>query len=310
MRVYTKTGDDGTTGLCSGERVSKSHPQIEAVGTLDELTSHLGNLRSMIQKGPMARELMRIQETLILVMSEIASTRAGKWQQKEDIRFLESCIDSYEEQAGGFTKFILPGGNPVAAQFDIARAVARRAEREVIKCEVVRSDIKKYINRLSDYLYMAARLIDKVFEETMKTNNQTITQELNLEMANSIIERVKAYAVYKGIQVVIAVVSKEGNPISVQAMDDAFVISYELAVKKAFTAAALKMPTHELARLTASGAQFEGLEGMLDAKIVTLGGGCPIKVNGKVIGAVGVSGGAAAEDIDFAQYGAKWTEGV
>ncbi|WP_070001027.1 cob(I)yrinic acid a,c-diamide adenosyltransferase [Cellulosilyticum sp. I15G10I2] len=310
MKIYTQTGDDGTTGLYSGERVPKTHPKIEAVGTLDELTSHLGGIKSIIQKGPIVDELEKIQKSLILLMSEVASSGKGEWQNKQgDIRFLENCIDHYEQQAGSFTKFILPGDNPLSSQVDIARTVARRAERAVARCQDAQTEVRKYINRLSDYLYVAARYIDKVFRETMKTNIQQMHTELNLEQANFLIEKVKEYAAYKGIQVVVAVVSKEGSPISVQVMDNSFVISYELAIKKAFTASALKMPTHELARLTAKGAQFEGLENMLDAKIVTLGGGCPIKVGGIVIGAIGVSGGSAEDDIEFARYGAQCIEG-
>lgn len=311
MKLYTQTGDQGTTSLYSGERVSKNHPQIEAVGTLDELTTQLGAIRSVLRKGAMADEIKSIQKTLVLLMSETASATSGDWQSKEaDIQFLERRIDDYQEQTGSYRGFVLPGDNPISAKFDVARTVARRAERTLIACENLALEVKKYVNRLSDYLYAAGRYVDKVFEETMKSNYQLINEKLDLETANTIIEKVKEYATYKGIAVVIAVVTQEGNPISIQAMDDAFVISYELAIKKAFTSAALKMPTHELGKLTAEGGEFEGLEGMLDAKIITLGGGYPLEMNGKVIGAIGVSGGSAKEDIDFARYGAECLKGV
>lgn len=310
MKIYTKSGDDGTTGLGTGERVSKSHPKVEALGSIDELTSNIGIIRATFREGPLAEELETIQNTLILLMGEVASSNSRAWDTKEaDIAYLEEHIDHYQLKADKFTKFILPGDNPLSAKVDIARTVARRAERALARCENIEIEVKKYINRLADYLYIAARYIDKVFDETVKTKRETVIKGLDLNSANEIIEKVKEYAAYKGIDVVIAVVTKEGNPISVQAMDEAFVVSYELAIKKAFTAAALKMPTHELAKLTAKGAGFEGLEGMLDAKIITLGGGCPIKVNGIVIGAIGVSGGSAEEDIDFARYGAHFVEG-
>ncbi len=306
MKLYTQTGDDGTTGLYSGERVPKTHPKIEAVGTLDELTSHLGSIKSKIQKGPIVYEVETIQKALIGLMREIASSDTRDWPDGQMAScFLEECIDRYQQQTNQFTKFVLPGDNPLSAEFDIIRTVARRSERAVARCENVTSEVKKYINRLSDYLYATARYIDKVFEETMQIKNQQINQPLDLEQANLLIEKVKAYAAYKGIQVVIAIVTKEGSPISVQVMDDSFVVSYELAIKKAFTAAALKMPTHEIAKLTARSEPFEGLENMLDAKIVTLGGGYPLQVNGKVIGAIGVSGGMAEDDIEFARYGAR-----
>lgn len=310
MKIYTKTGDDGTTSLGNGQRVSKTHPKIQALGSIDELTSHLGEVRGTFRKGPLAKELEDIQRTLILLMGEIAGAGTNLWKTKEeDISSLEHQIDGYQQKSGAFTEFILPGDNPLSAKVDIARTVARRAERALAECEDVDAAIRRYMNRLADYLYSVARYIDKVFDETANTKQQKSIQGLDLSIANQMIEKVKEYAAYKGIPVVIAVVTKEGNPISVQAMDHAFVISYELAIKKAFTAAALKMPTHELAKLTAKGADFEGLEGMLDAKIVTLGGGCPIKVGGIVIGAIGVSGGAAEEDIEFARYGAQFVEG-
>jgi len=316
MKIYTKTGDDGTTGLYNGERVSKTHPRIEALGSLDELTSHIGNIRATFREGQLVNELETIQKTLILLMGEVASTTQGIWKtQSDDIAYLEKNIDNYQLKTDEFTRFILPGDNPLSAKVDIARTVTRRAERALTRCHEVDQEVKRYINRLADYLYIVARYIDHVFEETSKAKNDHAiknehnTQGLDLCIANQMIEKVKEYAAYKGINVVIAVVTKEGNPISVQTMDEAFVVSYELAIKKAYTAAALKMPTHELAKLTAKGAGFEGLEGMLDVKIITLGGGCPIKVNGMVIGAIGVSGGSAEEDIDFARYGAQFSEG-
>ncbi len=132
--------------------------------------------------------------------------------------------------------------------------------------------------------------------------------ELNLELANALIERIKAYAHYNKMSVVVAVVSKEGSPISVQVMEDARLVSFELALKKAYTAAALKIPTHELAELTRVGGDLENLPDMLDNnKVITLGGGYPIKLNGRVVGGLGVSGGTASEDIELAQYGVSCT---
>lgn len=321
MKIYTKTGDGGTTSLYSGERVPKTDPRVEALGSIDELTSHIGALKVSLKGTPIARELETIQKILIRLMGDVASTTPKTWENKEEaIASLEKSIDKYMDAVGGFRGFVLPGANPLSPKADIARTVARRADRALARCEDIEKEVRQYINRLADYLYSVARYLDKEFakaEEEMKQvtdkknennpgSNISSVNTMNLELANQIIEKVKEYAAYKGINVVIAVVSKEGNPVSVQAMDEAFVISYELAIKKAFTAAALKMPTHELAQLTAKGAQFEGLENMLDAKIVTLGGGYPIKVNGIVIGAVGVSGGSAADDIDFARYGAQF----
>lgn len=308
MKLYTKKGDLGVTSLGNGESIAKAHPLIEALGSLDELTSALGVIKAILKSGKIVSELEKIQQTLILVMGELAAPNRSYWPKaKEDIENLENWIDFYEAKTDYFKGFILPGHNSLSAEVDRARTIARRAERVLYKAEIVHPEIKSYINRLSDYLYSIARYIDQLCDEVKKNKEQMI--EMNLELANQIINRVKEYATYKGINVVVAIVTKEGNPISIQVMDDSFVVSYELAVKKAFTAAALKMPTHKLAELTQSGAQFEGLEGMLEGKIITLGGGYPLLSEGKVIGAIGVSGGSALEDIDMAQYGANFIGG-
>lgn len=301
MKVYTKTGDKGETSLWDGTRVSKNHPMIDAVGTIDELTSHLGKIKSQVDEITVSEELKSIQQKLILVMGMVAGYQSQeRYLSENDIDILEKAIDYYESKSYQFTEFILPGKSTLSAEIDIARTIARRAERVLNECIYIEEIVKKYLNRLSDYLFMLARYIEE--------NRPLINENLNLDTANKVITNVRNEAIKQGLEVVIAIVSKAGRPISVQSMDEAFVISYELAIKKAFTAAALQMGTHELAQLVAKGADFEGLEGMLDEKIITLGGGYPIKVKGKVMGAIGVSGGSASQDIALAQFGAKLFE--
>lgn len=301
MKVYTKTGDQGETSLWDGTRVAKNHPVIEALGSLDELSSHIGKAKSQIQSDTIKKELTSIQQKLILLMGKVAGYESiERYLVQEDVQSLEESIDYYERKSHSFEAFILPGQTPLSAELDIARTVARRAERALATCEGMSKLVKQYINRLSDYLFMLARYIEE--------NHTTRLEEFNLETANQMINHVRNEATRLGINVVIAVVSREGRPISVQVMDEAFVISYELAIKKAFTAAALQMGTHELAQLVARGADFEGLEGMLDEKIITLGGGYPIKLNNRVVGAIGVSGGSSQQDIALAQIGAKLFE--
>ncbi|MGL4737034.1 MAG: cob(I)yrinic acid a,c-diamide adenosyltransferase [Cellulosilyticaceae bacterium] len=301
MKVYTKMGDQGETSLWDGSRVSKSHPIIDALGSLDELTSHIGKVKSQMSFPHIGDELTHIQQKLILLMGKVAGYQSlENYLSEEDLVDLEHAIDGYEQKSHSFESFILPGQTPLSAELDITRTVARRAERQLARCEDVPELIQKYINRLSDYLFMLARYIDE---------QPVISQEvLGLDGANTIIERVKQEAIRQGLNVVIAVVAQSGRPISVQSMDQAFIVSYELALKKAFTAAALQMGTHELAQLVAQGADFEGLVGMLDEKIITLGGGYPIKVHNKVIGAIGVSGGSSQQDIALAYLGAKLFE--
>lgn len=297
MKVYTKTGDGGETSLFDGTRVPKNHPVIQALGTMDELTSYLGKIKSQIEEEKVWQELHHIQQRLIVVMGIVAGYEAVAAQSlKVDIENLEGSIDYYEAMSHEFQSFILPGKSPLSADIDIARTIARRAERALVTCEDVEPILKRYINRLSDYLFMLARYMEESKKQSL--------EKLCLDTANVVIEKVRQKAKTQHVSVVVAVVSAGGRPISVQAMDDAFVISYELAIKKAFSAVALQMGTHEIAPLVASGADFEGLASMLDEKIITLGGGYPIKVNGKVIGAIGVSGGSASQDIELAQYGA------
>lgn len=301
MKVYTKTGDSGETSLFKGEQVSKDHPIIIALGNIDELTSYLGKVKSQMTQQKVWEELNGVQQKLIVLMGIVAGYESrDNHIDERDIEDLETAIDYYESRSHEFKAFILPGKSPLSADIDIARTVARRAERELTKCEDVIPLVKKYINRLSDYLFMLARYIEE--------NEAPTSRELNLDSANQIIASVRKEAMKQKLNVVIAIVTKAGRPISVQAMDEAFVVSYELAIKKAFTAAALQMGTHELAQLVAQGADFEGLSDMLDEKIITLGGGYPIKINNKVIGAVGVSGGSASQDIELAEFGAKLFE--
>lgn len=133
---------------------------------------------------------------------------------------------------------------------------------------------------------------------------------ITLKEAQKIISLVEEYARYKECIVSVAITNSNGNPICAQSMDDALIVSFDMAIKKAYTAAALQMPTHELAKLTEPGAPFAGLENMLEKQIVTIGGGMPLISNNKVIGAVGVSGGAADDDIDLATYAQHVWEGV
>lgn len=133
---------------------------------------------------------------------------------------------------------------------------------------------------------------------------------ITLNQAQQLIDFVQEYARYKGCIVSVAITNSDGNPICAQSMDGALIVSFDMAIKKAYTAAALQMPTHELAKLTEPGAPFAGLENMLEKKIVTIGGGIPLKRNNRMIGAVGVSGGAADDDIDLAAYAQHVWEGV
>lgn len=166
MRIYTKTGDDGTTGLFGGARVSKDEERVEAYGTVDELNSSLGFARAEALPDPLDRALAHIQDDLLCVGAEIACTPgkeavlSARRIAEADIAQLERWIDEHESELPPLKNFILPGGSRAAAALHLARTVCRRAERHVIRTgrhSVLRGDLVVYLNRLSDLLFVLAR---------------------------------------------------------------------------------------------------------------------------------------------------------
>lgn len=169
MKIYTKTGDSGTTSLLGGTRVSKAHLRIDAYGTVDELNAYMGLLKDQETNNKRASFLKEIQEILFTLGASLA-TSPGKEKVKKpvifsgDITALEREIDMMEGNLEPLTKFILPGGHQVVSFCHLARTVCRRAERCVITLheqEQVEEMIIKYLNRLSDYLFVLGRLIAK-----------------------------------------------------------------------------------------------------------------------------------------------------
>lgn len=166
MKIYTKTGDDGTTGLFSGKRVPKSSPRVEAYGTVDELNSVLGIALSACSHDIMKADLARVSNTLFILGSDLATPPEPKpkWEVKriggEHIALLEKKIDEYTALLPELKNFILPGGCMVSAYLHQARTICRRAERRAITLsenENIGNYAVKYLNRLSDYLFTAAR---------------------------------------------------------------------------------------------------------------------------------------------------------
>lgn len=163
MKIYTKTGDDGTTGLFGGGRVRKDDARVESYGTVDELNAVLGVARAT-GLGTACHEILgRAQVDLFALGAELA-TVPGKEEklpmarlESGDAERLERAIDVAEEGLPPLTNFILPGGSPQAATLHLARTVCRRAERGVIALGTVRSELVVYLNRLSDLLFVLAR---------------------------------------------------------------------------------------------------------------------------------------------------------
>ena len=132
-----------------------------------------------------------------------------------------------------------------------------------------------------------------------------IKGSVSLELAKKLMDRVEAYARSRGMACVIAVDDAHGNPVAVHVMENAFLVSYQVATQKAYTAVAVKMSTMELSRMVQPGGTFYCLEAMHDGKIVAFGGGVPLKIEGTIVGGLGISGGTGEEDNDVAVYGLK-----
>lgn len=160
-KVVTKTGDDGSTGLGDGSRVTKSSLRIESIGDIDELNSLLGLLKAQELEEPMVIELRKIQNMLFNIGSELAVPGATFIASK-NVESLEEMIEDYNRELPPLKEFILPGGNQAASICHLARAVCRRCERHLFhlgESESVNQCITTYINRLSDLLFILARLL-------------------------------------------------------------------------------------------------------------------------------------------------------
>lgn len=167
MKIYTKTGDKGTTSLLGGTRVSKGHLRIEAYGTVDELNSWMGLLRDESPSKERKNIIAEIQERLFTLGSHLAlDDDQSKIKipdlNQEDIQLLEEAMDKMDSKLPALKNFILPGGHSAVSHAHVARCVCRRAERQVIRLSEeagVAELIIQYLNRLSDYLFMLSRMI-------------------------------------------------------------------------------------------------------------------------------------------------------
>ena len=391
MEVYTGYGDKGMTDLSHTKNVSKSDDRICLMGSVEELMSHIGLVRVLVDDVDVVRMLEKISETLKKIIDGVSDPYNREFKVSEGrTELLEEEIGRMKEIFSGEKLPILPGDSRVAAEVDVTRAVARRAERELALVSVkFGSDTgaKKYMNRLSDYFYVLARYVDvakikekkaeaaesvqgavrsenagteiventanvatnasvanaggqdpqlaqkndvqafNVQDKTVTTTaggntamaqndsmaaNTAMIQEvlkrmgiqgrITLDSAKRLIEKIEQEALRRNKPSVIAVCTPDGNPVAVHVMDGSFLVSFDMAVKKAYTSVAVKMSTMELSRLTQPGQTFYGLGKMSD-NIVIFGGGVPLKVGDTIIGGLGISGGTGEEDNSLAEYG-------
>lgn len=326
--IYTKTGDRGQTDLYGKERVWKDSLKVDTYGTVDETISNIGMAYALSQNEKVRESLHKIQRRLFILGAELASDDVGKVRlqgkiNEQDISSLEEDIDYCVSIIGEQHQFVVPGENQVSSALHVARTVARRAERMMIRLsreEELRPELIRYINRLSDTLYAFARLeeheenIRKISEKVihkikasqakggageLSENGQM--PRLNLQAA----QRLAAYAQEKaeamGIPIVVSVVCAGGNLILLHRMDDSLLVSVQVAQAKARTANSFKMQTKDLAPLMNPNGPLYGIE-RVDESITCVGGGVPYIRNGRVVGGVGISGGTAEEDQIIADY--------
>jgi cob(I)alamin adenosyltransferase len=173
-RIYTRTGDDGTTALGSGERVAKTSPRVEAYGTVDETNAAIGVARTLLPSDDavMMERLARIQNDLFDLGADLCVPDRGETAVRPALRITDAQVDRLEQEIDAMNaelsplrSFVLPGGKPAAAQLHVARTVSRRAEREIIRLatepqETVSPAALKYVNRLSDFLFVASRYVN------------------------------------------------------------------------------------------------------------------------------------------------------
>ena len=171
MKIYTRTGDNGTTGLFGGARVDKHHPRIEAYGTVDETNAYLGLVRTLMQDQPGAARLepllARLQEELFVLGADLATPHTSKAVvpriDMPHVTRLENAIDAFEADLPPLQHFILPGGTRAAGTLHVARTVCRRAERLTVSAseqETLSPHTTIYLNRLSDLLFVLARWVN------------------------------------------------------------------------------------------------------------------------------------------------------
>ncbi len=160
-KIYTRTGDDGTTGLGDGTRTAKDSARVNAYGTVDELNSAIGIVLACELPGTVTEALTQIQHDLFDLGGELCIPGMAMVH-ADDIERLERTLDAFNEDLPPLKEFILPGGGMAAAQCHLARTICRRAEREVVtlaRDEAVRGEAVHYLNRLSDLLFVIARVL-------------------------------------------------------------------------------------------------------------------------------------------------------
>lgn len=170
-KIVTKTGDDGTTGLASGKRVSKAEDIIEAIGAIDELNSAIGLARVACESSQLDNELKQLQHDMFNCGGDLCLEGSLLISQRH-IEVVEKSLEKYNNQLAPLQNFILPTGSELTARIHMARSICRRAERELVRAKNTHAFnplLLVFINRLSDWLFVIARVTDETDEEVWKS---------------------------------------------------------------------------------------------------------------------------------------------
>lgn len=322
--VYTRTGDGGETGLFGGTRLPKWSALVEAYGTIDEANSAIGVAKAHSSDAWLVERLRGIQLRLFVVAAEVASDERGRailagTVQDSDVVDLERLIDECLAVTGPQHAFVVPGREPVSAALHVARTVTRRAERRLLALDpssAPRPEIVQYLNRLSDALYALARVVEVRFdrsriEDIVRSAVQNLTgsaapvgpdrhdslRALDLAAAMSLARAAEHAGARLGVPVVVAVVDDGGNLVVLHRMDGSLLGSLDLAVGKAFTAAAFRQSTAALGPQALDEGPLHGIQASNQGRVVLFGGGEPLVSAGRLVGGIGVSGGTVDEDV-------------
>lgn len=334
--VYTRTGDAGQTGLFGGSRVPKQDPAVEAYGTVDEANSAIGEAKAQAANESIRATLHGIQQRLFVLAAELASDAKGRaildnTISPTDVTDLEALIDMCLEVTGPQRAFVVPGRDRPSAALHAARTVTRRAERRVLtlaETHEVRPELVKYLNRLSDTLYALARLREHLYDQqrleglvraavaralgtsegsvsapdSISAPASTEVPGYDLAALKAMAEAAEARAAEIGVPIVFAGVDSGGNLMLLHRMADSLLGSIDIAINKAYTSAAFKLPTSALADPSRPAGELHGIQHTNGGRVVVFGGGLPVFSHGRIAGGIGVSGGTVDQDVDIITY--------
>jgi len=314
MNIFTKRGDAGLTSLYGGTEVSKDDLRVWCYGTVDEASSALAIAHASLEFDDLKSIIREIQKSLFSVNAELASDETQRQKEgprvtDQDVGRLEGIITNYTEEFGKVTSFSLPGETPVSSTIHLARTIVRRAERHVVSLsreDYVSPSLLKYLNRLSDTLYVLAKIevyrnfIKQVAAKLKKLQDRSSDMAnegtiFNMELCDKLRNAALSESLSMGVPVSLSIADDGGNQVYFCRFPGALLVSVGIAQNKSYTAVAVKQPTGNLYEAALSGGSLHGIN-TADPRLVVFGGGFPLFIDGELVGGIGISGGSVEED--------------